>query len=247
MAAPPPPDREGRVERLEALKLLLAERDYATSRELADDLGVGLRTLRRDIATLRELGIPVGGVIGRGGGIHLERGWSLGRVHLNEQEAVGLLLSLAIAHQINSPLLLSEIRSIERKVAQAFAPSQASRIRGLRQRVLIGATASEAVLDNYRPPSGSVLHPLLQAFTTRHSLEIDYIDQSGLGSTRTIEPHYLYYNLPVWYVVGWDQLRVATRTFRIDRITRVVPTERPFKLRPLEDFTATAGFESRTL
>jgi predicted DNA-binding transcriptional regulator YafY len=49
----------GRAVRLEALKALLAERDYTTAAELAAELSVSVRTLHRDLALLRDLGIPV--------------------------------------------------------------------------------------------------------------------------------------------------------------------------------------------
>jgi len=226
----------GRVARLEDLKLLLAEREYTTAADLAADLGVSLRTLHRDLATLRELGIPVGGLAGRGGGVYLERGWSLGRVHLNESEAMGLLLCLAIAQQVNSPLLLGDIRSIERKVTQAFAPSQAQRIRSLRRRVIVGQPASTAVLATYEPPSASVTRQLLETFIGQRVMEIDYHDRAGARTRRPVEIHYLYYSLPIWYGLAWDHASGAVRSFRVDRITSAAATTRPFKLRPAEIF-----------
>jgi predicted DNA-binding transcriptional regulator YafY len=229
-------DGSGRITRLEDLKLLLAEREYATAADLASDLGVSLRTLHRDLATLRELGIPVAGLSGRGGGVYLERGWSLGRVHLNESEAMGLLLSLAIAQQVNSPLLLGDIRSIERKVTQAFAPSQASRIRTLRRRVIIGQPASKAVLDTYHPPSASITRPLLEAFTGQRLGDVRYRDRVGALSRRSIEIHYLYYSLPVWYALAWDRLRNDVRSFRVDRIASAVVAAESFKLRAPDRF-----------
>ena len=131
-----------RVERVEALKAQLGERDYTTASELAAELGVSVRTLHRDLAMLRNLGIPVDSDRGRGGGLRLEHGWSLGRVHLNESEAIGLLLSLTIAEKVGSPLLLQDTRSIARKIATSFAPAQAGRILALRKRILVGAPAS---------------------------------------------------------------------------------------------------------
>jgi predicted DNA-binding transcriptional regulator YafY len=239
------PDTSGRVWRLEALKLLLAEREYATAADLAADLGVSLRTVRRDLATLRNLGIPVGGVTGRGGGVHLERGWSLGRVHLNESEAIGLLLSLAIAQRLNSPLLLDDVRSIERKVAQAFSPSQAARIRSLRRRVLVGSSATPTVAVTYHQARASITGPLLRTFTAQQVADINYTDQAGTSSTRTIEIHYLYYSLPVWYALAWDRVRNDARSFRIDRISSVTATTTTFRLRPVERFTAGANIDAR--
>jgi predicted DNA-binding transcriptional regulator YafY len=239
------PDTSGRVGRLEALKLLLAEREYATAADLAADLGVSLRTVRRDLATLRNLGIPVGGVTGRGGGVHLERGWSLGRVHLNESEAIGLLLSLAIAQRVNSPLLLDDVRSIERKVAQAFSPSQAARIRSLRRRVLVGPSATPTVAVTYQQARASITGPLLRTFTAQQVADINYTDQAGKTSTRTIEIHYLYYSLPVWYALAWDRVRNDARSFRIDRISSLTATAATFRLRPVERFTAGADIDAR--
>jgi predicted DNA-binding transcriptional regulator YafY len=168
--------------------------------------------------------------------VFLERGWSLGRVHLNESEAMGLLLCLAIAQQVNSPLLLGDIRSIERKVTHAFAPSQASRIRSLRRRVIIGQPASTAVLATYQPPVAGITRPLLETFTRQHVAEIRYSDQTGTLSHRSIEVHYLYYSLPVWYALAWDRLRNDIRSFRIDRIASATIAAGAFKLRPPDQF-----------
>lgn len=236
-----------RVERLEELKLLLADREYTTANELAADLGVSLRTLHRDLALLRELGVPVGGVAGRGGGVYLERGWSLGRVHLNESEAIGLLLSLAIAEQVRSPLLLDDVRSIERKLAHAFAPSQAGRIRSLRRRVLIGRPASATVVAGHGRVPGATTRALLAAFTAQRSARIRYTDQSGTATAREIEPHYLYFSRPVWYVLAWDRLRDDARSFRVDRITDVSPDGASFRLRPADTFLDEGDLDARAL
>lgn len=236
-----------RFERIEALKLALAEREYTTAADLADDLGVSLRTLHRDLSVLRDLGVPVAGVAGRGGGVHLERGWSLGRVHLNESEAMGLLLSLAIAQQTGSPLLLGDVRSIERKIAQAFAPSQASRIRGLRRRVLIGRPASPSVRAGYGRATPAVTRALLEAFSGRRVAELSYTDQTGVESTRSVEPHYLYFSVPVWYVLGWDRLRDDVRAFRVDRITRLEASVSTFTLRAPDPFIDVVEHDARTI
>lgn len=236
-----------RVERLEALKLLLAEREYTTAADLADDLGISPRTLHRDLATLRDLGMPVGGLAGRGGGVYLERGWSLGRVHLNEREAMGLLLSMAIAERAGSPLLLDDLRAIERKLVQAFAPSQLSTIKGLRRRVLIGDPASPAIVATHGRTSPSTSRALLEAFIGQRVVDIRYVDQSGATSVREIEPHYLYLGLPVWYVLAWDRLRSDVRSFRIDRLEHLRVTGETFRVRPPDGFIDAAELSARSI
>jgi predicted DNA-binding transcriptional regulator YafY len=236
-----------RVLRLDALKVLLADRDATTAGDLAAELGVSVRTVQRDLAALRELGLPIESDRGRGGGVRLERGWSLGRVHLNESEALGLLLSLTIAEKIGSPLLLSDLRSITRKVSTAFAPAQARRIRALRRRVLVGQPASGRVVTSYLPPRTPVTQALLDAFLYRRVASIRYEDQTGTVTEREIEAQYLYYNVPVWYALAWDRLRDDVRFFRIDRIRRVHLQAGEFGLRRPDPFLAAGEPEARPL
>ncbi|MFI2367537.1 helix-turn-helix transcriptional regulator [Streptomyces sp. NPDC018833] len=239
--------RESRVLRLDKLKALLAERDSTTVADLAEELGVSARTLHRDLALLREMGVPVEGDRGTGGGLRLEPGWSLGRVHLNESEALGLLLSLTIAEKVGSPLLLDDLRSITRKVAAAFAPTQARRILALRRRILIGQAASLQVVACYTPPQPATTKALLDAFVRRRTALVRYEDRHGALTTREIELQFLYYSLPVWYAVAWDLLRDDIRSFRIDRIrdVRLLPTE--FRLRPPDPFLAAGEATARTM
>lgn len=236
-----------RVMRLEALKGLLAERDVTTAGELAAELGVSVRTVYRDLATLRALGTPIDSDRGRGGGLSLERGWSLGRVHLNESEAIGLLLSLTIAERIGSPLLLDDLRSITRKIGSAFAPAQARRIMALRRRILVGEPASEQVLATYDPPPPNITRPLLDAFTHRRLARITYRDQRDAVTERDVEAQYLYYNFPVWYLLAWDRLRDDVRSFRIDRIQTVHGLPTDFRARRADTFRAAGEPEARTI
>ncbi len=238
---------QSRVTRLDALKGLLAERDVTTAGELAAELGVSVRTLHRDLATLRDLGTPIDGDRGRGGGLRLERGWSLGRVHLNESEAMGLLLSLTIAEKIGSPLLLYDLRSITRKVSAAFAPAQARRIMALRRRVLVGEPASERVLASYDPPLPHITRPLLDAFIRQQLIRITYEDQLGVSTERDVEVQYLYYNVPVWYALTWDRLRDDVRFFRIDRIKNLRSLSAEFRLRRADAFLTAGEVDARTV
>ena len=76
--------------RLLALLSLLQSRPQWTSAELADRLRTTDRTVRRDIARLRDLGYPVDAELGRTGGYRLGVGGAL-RISLSCW-LVGLLL-----------------------------------------------------------------------------------------------------------------------------------------------------------
>jgi predicted DNA-binding transcriptional regulator YafY len=241
------PALRSRALRLEALKVLLADHDATTAADLATELSVSARTVQRDLAALRELGVPIESDRGRGGGVRLERGWSLGRVHLNESEALGLLLSLTIAEKIGSPLLLGDLRSISRKVSTAFAPAQARRIRALRGRVLVGQPASGRVVTSYTAPATPVTGALLESFLYQLVAVISYADQMGTVTEREIETQYLYYNVPVWYALAWDRLREDVRFFRIDRIRSIRTLTSGFRLRRPDPFLAAGEPEARPM
>ncbi len=236
-----------RVDRVEALKTLLADRDYTTAAELAAELGVSVRTLHRDLTLLRNLGMPMDSDGGRGGGLRLEHGWSLGRVHLNESEAIGLLLSLTVTVKLGSPLLLEDARPIARKIAMSFAPVQARRILALRKRILLGAPASSQVLSTYTAPPTALAKRLLDAFIRQRHATIRYTDQSGRATERDIELQCLYYNVPVGYALAWDGLRQDVRFFRFDRITKVHLLDTKFRLRPASLFLQAGEPDAQTL
>src|SRR5580693_10650422 len=81
---------------LRLLSLLQSRRDW-TGTELAGRLGVGLRTLRRDIGRLRDLGYPVDAAPGVAGGYRLGSGASLPPLLLDEEEAVAVAVALRSA------------------------------------------------------------------------------------------------------------------------------------------------------
>ena len=81
---------------LRLLSLLQSRRDW-TGTELADRLGVGLRTVRRDIDRLRDLGYPVDATPGVAGGYRLGIGAALPPLLLDDEEAVAVAISLHTA------------------------------------------------------------------------------------------------------------------------------------------------------
>lgn len=218
-----------RLRRLEELKALLKAREHVTAAELSAELGISMRTLNRDLGVLRDSGVPIESDRGRGGGLRLQRNWSLGRLHLSPEEAIDLLLSIAIAERMNSPLLLQQLAPIKRKIVAAFSESYQPKIRSLRKRILIGKPASEQVLASFAQPQRGALAGIADAFFNMRCVAIDYVDQNGTATSRDVEPQFLYLNVPVWYLLAWDRLRGAIRYFRIDRIRSVTPLETGFR------------------
>ena len=219
-----------RLDRLEELKGLLKARDHSTAEALAAELGVSRRTLHRDLAILRDSGLPIEAARGRGGGMRLHPNWALGRIYFSAAEAIDLLLSIAIAEQLNSPFLLRQLGVIRRKIVAAFGETHQARIRALRKRILLGPAASGRVVASYGGAPPRPLTGLAEAFLNERCVIIEYVDRNGAITSREIEPHFLYLSLPVWYLLAWDRLRGAIRHFRADRIRSVTPLQTSFRL-----------------
>ena len=81
---------------LQALSLLQSRR-FWQGPELARELGVTERSLRRDVDRLRALGYPVHAASGVGGGYQLGAGKELPPLPLEDDEAVAVAIGLRAA------------------------------------------------------------------------------------------------------------------------------------------------------
>lgn len=219
------------LQRLERLAEALRAGECRTVAELARALAVSPRTVTRDIELLRDRGLPIEADVGRGGGVRLHRGWALGRVSLDYGEVLDVLLSLAVAERLDSPLFLGKLASLRRKLAASFPELQGPQIRQLRRRILIGERTSAVVLGSQRSLARPAARHVQEAFLGMKLLEIAYVDERGRRSHRCIEPQYLLLAWPVWYLLAWDRLREAVRSFRLDRIVSASARFEPFALR----------------
>lgn len=226
-------------ERLDRLLGLLASRQTWTGPVLAGELDVSLRTLRRDMARLVARGVPIEGERGRGGGVRVPARVGLGRLQLHQREALDLLLALAIAERIRSPLLLSSMKALRQKIAMAFPPEERHRISRLRRRILHARPASREVSETLRLPRPAVLGPIQDGFFEQRAIEIEYGTQRQ-RTTRVVEPHYLMLAWPAWYLLVWDHLREAVRTLRLDRIESARLSDTTFQVRNVDEMLLVA-------
>ena len=226
----------GRLRRLELLAVQLKQDEHCTVKDLAHQHGVSPRTIARDLSLMREQGMLIDSDRGRGGGVRLDRNWGVGRMNLAYAEAVDLLISIAVAEQMNSPLFLAGLGSVRRQLVASFSPEKRTKVNRIKSRILIGITASTYVQASANPPSKRVVQALHQAFINQEMLEIRYQREDGKTSERNIAPHYLLLKYPVWYVVAFDDLRKEPRTFRCDRIKAATITGTHFNLLPKEAF-----------
>ena len=200
------------------LAVQLKQDTHCTVKDLALQHDVSTRTITRDLSLMREQGMQIDADRGRGGGVRLDRNWGVGRMNLSYAEAVDLLISIAVAEQMNSPMFLANLGSVRRQLVASFSPEKRNKVNNLKSRILIGVTASTYVQTSANAPPKRVVQALHQAFVAQEVLEIQYQREDGETSERQIEPHYLLLKYPIWYVVAFDHLRMGPRTFRCDRM-----------------------------
>jgi len=230
-----------RLDRLDLVLRLLRDRPGITAAELANELDTSPRSIFRDLARLRARGYPVESSRGRGGGLRLHPRWGLGRVQLATEEALGVLLSLAVAEGLSLPMFAANLSRARTRIVSAFPAAEQQRLRRLRERVMVGPPASAAVLASYGKENVAVTRVLQAGFVNDVMLEIEYRGSSGELSTRRVEPHALLLNWPAWYMLAHDHLRSEVRTFRLDRVTGARLSTDPFRPRPRAVVRAIGG------
>lgn len=211
-----------RVDRLFELRERLQASAETTVGSLADALGVSERTIRRDLAALRDRGMPITGEPGPGGGIRLEGPRGLTAVHLATDEVVALWLAVRIAQAVGplgGPLPWG--RRAERvipKLLSALPTARARALRDLCRRIYVGPPASNDVVAAARPGVPELLGQVERAAAEGYALTFAYRDRNGRASARRVEPHGVLIQLPVWYLLGRDIDVGEPRMFRMDRI-----------------------------
>lgn len=231
-------DTNDRLARLDHIEARLKSGDPLVLADLAAELGVSRRTLSRDIALMRARGVPVEADRGRGGGLRLNARWGAGRLALGYSEAIDLMITLAVAEQMESPLFLANLASIRQKLVASFGPAQREQVQRLKSRILVGMHASPPIHQSLSPVDSVAISRLHRAFVERRQLHITYHAPERAPMVRLIEPHFLHFNAPVWYALCWDHLRGAVRTLRCDRIRDARIGGETFSLRPFSQFEA---------
>ncbi|WP_117209152.1 helix-turn-helix transcriptional regulator [Allorhizocola rhizosphaerae] len=220
---------------LRLLALLQTPRDWAGG-ELAQRLDVDVRTVRRDIQKLRDLGYPVHATAGAAG-YRLGAGTKLPPLLLDDEEAIAVAVGLRTAAS-------GSITGIEETSLRALAKLEQVLPSRVRHRVNMLHSVTVAVPTAGPTVDPDVLTAVAAACREHHRLRFDYQRHDGTSSVRDTEPHRLVHTGRRWYLIGWDTERSDWRTYRVDRMRPRIPTGPRFTPRPAPD-TDLAGYLTR--
>src|SRR6266704_3262234 len=194
---------------------LLQSRPSITGPELAARLEMDVRTVRRYITHLQDVGIPVEATIGRHGGYRLRPGFKLPPLLFTEEEATAIMLGLLASSWL-------EIGQSSLPIEVSLA--KVSRVLPLRARERLQAISSHLVLFSHHQqaqPDASLLIDLSGAIHSSQRIAIDYRSYHNESTHRKVEPYGITGWKGHWYLVGYCCLRQGYRVFRLDRIQQV--------------------------
>jgi predicted DNA-binding transcriptional regulator YafY len=223
---------------LRLLSLLQVRRDWP-GRELSSRLGIDVRTVRRDVDRLRQLGYAIAASSGPGGGYRLGPGSATPPLLLEDDEAIAVAVALGAA--AGSVAMVHDVGlRVLAKLDQLMPRRLRRRLSALPEVTVSLGPARAAV-------SPTALAAIAGACRDQVQLRFGYRDRQGVTSSRRVEPMRLIHTGSRWYLAAWDIDRGDWRTFRVDRVDAAAGfTEGP-RFTPRQTPEDLATFVARSL
>ena len=199
--------------RLLTILELLQGRDKISGPELARRLEVDIRSVRRYIMILQDLGIPVEASRGRYGTYKLGPGYKLPPLMLGEEEALAVMLGL-LTIQNNGLLTATSVEVARAKVARVLPIKLRARLQILQQVVQLMPNVNYIAALT----SGELILEISEAIYQRQQVWLAYRSERDHETQRLLDPYGMAYWGGRWYVVGYCHLRHDLRAFRLDRV-----------------------------
>jgi len=205
------------ISRLLKIHYAIASGERPTVADLVELCEVGQRSIKRDIAVLKEefhAPIAVSRTKGEEGYFY-ERPFRLAPEPFSDQEMLALSMALQIAETFyNSPFVPAIKGALEKlRHVQMDAGCQSPSAMAGHVSLLAEPAPPESIKDTIH------FNDLLKAIEQRQHVHMTYYTMSRDEETeRTIEPYHLYHFDGLWYVYGHCHYRHENRDFAINRI-----------------------------
>ncbi|MEO6599510.1 MAG: HTH domain-containing protein [Polyangiaceae bacterium] len=217
-----------RTERLFALtEYLRGRRTGVTAEALAERFGVTVRTIYRDLDTLRAAALPLSAERGRGGGYALDRSYSLPPVNFTAREAALLVALGRFAIEMRLLPFADTLESGLDKVRAALSTSA--------QRELLARLSELSFYGVPGIPSKKPVRAAIErAWFEQCPLRIVYVDGNFIQATRLIRIVGVLMERRETRLDALDLETGERRHFRLDRIehAEVVRPEPEAPVRP---------------
>jgi len=205
---------------LDLIQVLRRHRHPVSGAALAEATGVSLRTLYRDIDTLKVEGAHIDGEAGVG--YVLRPGFMLPPLMFSEEEIEALVLGSRWVHQRADRALADAAANVLAKIGAVLPKDLRETLDDSGLLIAPGEpiAAGDAQLPKIR-----------QAIRTERKIGISYRDKDGVPTRRTIWPFGVGFFEKTRVVMAWCELREDYRHFRTDRIVTLNVSERRYPRR----------------
>ena len=189
----------------------LQSRRSVSGPELAAELEVDIRSVRRYIASLRDLGIPIDGEPGRAGTYRLRPGYRLPPVMFTNPEMIAVMLGLAAVREMGLAEACGADSALD-KINRVLPDSLRTQAQAIQTALSFVSRRDRALV-----PDTVLANASLAAYQQR-KLWMDYAGTRGEPTQRIVDLYGVTFHGGNWYAVGYCNLRSDFRTFRLDRI-----------------------------
>lgn len=202
------------------MQALRSLRSPATAMVLANEVNVSVRTIYRDIESLRSLGAVIDGEAGFG--YRLIEDAALPPLGFEAEELEALVLGLREVMEVGDPALAEAATSALAKLKARLPAAQSNRL----EHAVLSAHWYEA------PAKPNVDTKVLrQATWDERHIYFGYKDADGEKTHRKVAPLSMIYMQFSHCLVGWCYLRDDYRVFRLDRMDGLSVLDESFRPR----------------
>lgn len=204
--------------------MLLQRRPNQKAADLAEELGVSVRTLHRYIGMLDEMGIPVYSERGPHGGFSLVRGYKMPPLVFTPEEAVAVYLGTSLVHEMWGQLYEDAARGVLAKLDNVLPEEQCHEVAWARRTLV-----ATGMHRGEQEPLAPYLEKLRRAVRERRQVSMVYRGWAQAEPLqREVDPYALVHRWGWWYIVTYCHLRGDMRTFRVDRINELTLLDETF-------------------
>lgn len=211
------------------IQALRGRRTALPARQLAEKLGVSLRTIYRDIADLQLSGVPIEGEAGVG--YLLQKSAEIPPLMFTADELEALVVGTRFVRAFSGAKLAQSAQAALMKVEAALPPE-------LRERASKTRIFAPIWRDQHQSEYARRIDSLHAAIEGKRVLRIAYRDEAERRSEREIEPLCMAFWGGKWTLGAFCRLRQAHRSFRVDRVERLEETGEPFTSQEGRDLDA---------
>ena len=212
-----------RIDRLSAILIQLQSKSRIQIHELEEKFELSRRTIFRDIRSLLDAGVPIGG--DAGDGYFITEGYHLPPVVFNRQEASALLIGGKLLEQNADAKIVESFTDALTKLKAVLKYSDRDFLENIESKI--------TVLPSPRNSQGgfpdSHLAEIQYAISVHKTVQFQYFSNYSQEFTeREARPLGLVYYAGRWHLIAYCLLREDLRDFRMDRLQKLKITPNEF-------------------